>query len=238
MLIEGHLFQQLATWRGQPDTRTVTCTEYMNVFGWTPKRGWAGTDDRLANMLATGQLGMEHTEALRRARFDAVHPYMYAGWTKTRTGHEWHGGFASPWSAVWHSALSPVLASLELFDADYLTGQQVTTKLHLINDSWHEAKIHVDLLLTSENPEFLPEAACFEKPVSRWSYDFTAAADSVAKVPITWTRLTEEGSYWLTARTTGLPGRPVLSQRFIRARQGSGAIGGTARAHHRAVGRR
>ena len=181
--IEGHFFQQIATWRGQPDTRTVTCTEYMNVFGWTPKYGWAGTDDRLASMLATGQLGMEHTEALRRARFDAIHPYMYAGWTKTRMGKEWQGGFASPWSAAWHSALSPVLASLELFDADYRTGQQVKTTLYLINDSWHDAKIHVDLLLTSENPEFIPEAACFEKPVSRWSYDFTVAADSVAKTP-------------------------------------------------------
>ena len=216
-MVEGHFFQQLVAWRGKPDTRTVTCTEYMNIFGWTPQQGWTGTEDRLTNVLAMAQVGMEHTEALRRARFDAILPYMYAGWTKTRTGQVWKGDFASPTSAVWHSALSPVLASLDLFDPDYLTGQQVTTDLYLINDSWHDAKIHVDLLITKENPEFIPEAPCLDAPVAKWSYDFTATADSVRKTPITWTLPAEEGSYWLTARTTGLAGRPVLSQRFLRA---------------------
>ncbi|MHC4398714.1 MAG: hypothetical protein ACYTG0_03450 [Planctomycetota bacterium] len=55
------------------------------------------------------------------------------------------------------------LASLDLFDANYLTGQQVTTDLYLINDSWHDATIHVDLMLTRECPEFIPEAECFRK---------------------------------------------------------------------------
>ena len=110
-----------------------------------------------------------------------------------------------------------MLASLDLFDPDYLTGQQVMTDLFLINDSWSDAKIHVDLLITKENPEFLPEAVGFENPVAKWGYDFTATADTVRKTPVTWTLPTEEGSYWLTARTTGLAGRPVLSQRFIRA---------------------
>jgi len=32
-----------------------------------------------------------------------------------------------------------------------------------------------------------------------------------------WKLPDEEGNYWLTARTTGIPGRPVLSQRFVRA---------------------
>lgn len=216
-MVEGHFFQQLTAWRGQPDPRTVTCTEYMNIFGWTPKQGWAGTEDRPANVLAMAQVGMEHTEALRRARFDAILPYMYAGWTKTRTGQVWKGDFASPTSAVWHSALSPVLASLDLFDPNYLTGQQVTTDLWLINDSWHDAHVQVELLLTKDNPEFLPEAPCFDAPVARWTYDFTLAADSVRPTPVTWTLPEEAGSYWLTARTTGLPGRPVLSQRFVRA---------------------
>jgi len=36
----------------------------------------------------------------------------------------------------------------DLFDANYRTGREVTTDLHLINDSWHDAKVHVDLLLT------------------------------------------------------------------------------------------
>jgi hypothetical protein len=110
-----------------------------------------------------------------------------------------------------------VLASLDLFDPTYLTGQEVHTDLCLINDSWHDAAIHVDLLLTEECPEFIPEAACFDQPVAKWSYDFTLKADTLTRTPVTWKLPDREGSYWLTARTTGLPGRAVLSQRFVRA---------------------
>ena len=129
----------------------------------------------------------------------------------------WKAGFAAPQSAAWHSALSPIVASLDLFDPDYRTGREVTSDLHLINDSWHEASIHVDLLLTRENPEFIPEAVCFDDPVNRWSFDFKLRADSIAKVPVTWRLPEQEGNYWLTARTKGVAGRPVHSQRFVRA---------------------
>jgi hypothetical protein len=110
-----------------------------------------------------------------------------------------------------------VLASLDLFDADYLTGQEVTTDLWLINDSRHDAKIHVNLILTAECPELIPEAECFANPLNQWSYDFELKADSIAKTPLTWTLPTTEGGYWLTARTTGAKDRAVLSQRFVRA---------------------
>ncbi len=152
---------------------------------------------------------------------------MYAGWTRTRlaarvreTGQGsavWKAGYAAPESAAWHSTLSPVLASLDLFDADYLVSRPVTTDLYLINDSWHDANIHVDLLLTRECPELIPEAACFDRPIQKWSFDFATKADSLQKVPVIWKVPEEEGSYWLTARMTGVPGRPVLSQRFVRA---------------------
>ncbi|MCR4412163.1 MAG: hypothetical protein NUV77_07025 [Thermoguttaceae bacterium] len=223
---EGFLFPQIPSWFEAAGQRTTTVSEYMNDFGH-PRTQWAGVDDRLAHDLAVAQIGAEHTEAMRRARVDAILPYMYAGWTRTRqaarvreTGKGsavWKAGYASPLSACWHSSLSPVLASLDLFDPNYLTGQEVTTQLHLINDSWRDAQVHVDLLLTKECPEFIPEAACFDHPVSRWSFDFSLKADSIEKVPVTWRLPEEEGCYWLTARTTGLPGRAVLSQRFVRA---------------------
>ncbi len=223
---EGHFQPAIAGWIKEAGERTATVSEYMNDFGH-PRTQWTGMDDRLANDLAIAQIGAEHTEAMRRARIDAILPYMYAGWTRTRraaavreTGKGsavWKANFAAPQSAAWHSSLSPVLASLDLFDASYRTGQEVTTDLYLINDSWRDAKIHVDLLLTKEWPQFIPEAECFNKPVARWSHDFTVKADSVEKTPITWKLPEDEGSYWLTARATGLPGRPVLSQRFVRA---------------------
>ena len=107
-----------------------------------------------------------------------------------------------------------------MFDADYRAGQQVTTDLHLINDSWHDAQVDVDLLLTHECPEYIPEAKCFDRPVSKWSFDFATKADSIEKVPVRWKLPDTEGCYWLTARLTGVAGRPVLSQRFVRAIKG------------------
>ena len=213
---EGHLLEGIPGWFEKAQGRTLTNTEYMNIFD-RPIEQWTGTDDREADRLAYAQIGMEHTEAMRRARLDGLWPYMYAGWTKTRTGKEWKAGFAQPVSACWHSALSPVLASLDLFNPNYLAGQEVTTDLHLINDAWHDVQIHVDLLLTAECPEFIPEAECFDKPLARWSLDAQLESDTVTRTPVTWQLPKEEGTYWLTARTTGLPGRPVLSQRFVRA---------------------
>jgi len=220
---EGTLQTRIPRWFRTARGRTVTNSEYMNTF----KRShllWTGKDDRAADALALAQLGAEHTEAMRRARLDGIWPYMYAGWTKTRrrargSGAQvvWKAGFATPLSAAWHSSLSPVLASLDLFDANYLTGQEVATELHLINETWHEANVHVDLLLTEEHPEFVPEAACFKKPLAKWGFDFTLKADSVRVVPVKWKLPEQQGSYWLTARTTGAKKRPVLSQRFIRA---------------------
>jgi hypothetical protein len=215
---EGGLLTQIQGWFNQAKGKVLTNSEYMNTFGPMSEQ-WTGKDSEksLAYALVYAQLGMEHTEAMRRARISAILPYMYAGWTKTRTGEEWKAGFAKPVSACWHSALSPVLASLDLFNPNYLTSQEVTTDLYLINDSWHDANIHVDLLLTKDNPEFIPEAECFNSPIAKWSYDFQLKADSITSTPIKWKLPDEEGNYWLTARTTGIEGRPVLSQRFIHA---------------------
>ncbi len=225
-LLEGAMIQGIPSWFGAAKGRPVTNSEYMNYFG-RPATQWTGRDDKEADAIACAQLGMEHTEAMRRARIDGMLPYMYAGWTRTRraasvreTGKGsavWKAGYASPFSACWHSALSPVLASLDLFDPDHMTGQEVRTDLYLINDSWHDVAIHVDLLLTEACPEFIPEAVGFDRPVARWSYNFTLKADTLTKAPITWKLPDREGSYWLTARTTGIPGRAVLSQRFVRA---------------------
>ncbi len=223
---EGHLQPQIASWFTKAGERTTTITEYMNWFD-RPRTQWAGRNDADADELAVAQIGMEHTEAMRRARVDGIWPYMYAGWTRTRQAARvrnsgqgsavWKANYAAPASAAWHSSLCPVLASLDLFDPNYQSGRQVSTDLCLINDSWHDAKIHVDVLLTRECPEFIPEAKCFDQPVSKWSFDFSLKADSVERVPVTWKLPEQTGNYWLTARLTGIAGRPVLSQRFVRA---------------------
>ena len=184
---EGNLPPSIAGWFRSAGDRTTTCTEYMNYFGH-PLTQWAGVDDRIANALAVAQIGAEHTEAMRRARLDGIWPYMYAGWTRTRQAARvresgkgsavWKANFAAPESAAWHSTLSPVLASLDLFDANYRTGERVFTDLHLINNSWHNAKVHVDVLLTQECPEWIPEAECLGNPAKKWSLDFDLKADT------------------------------------------------------------
>ena len=222
---EGNMLPLIQGWFTEAGNRTLTNSEYMNFFQH-PYTQWAGVNNKVANDIAVAQIGAEHTEAMRRVRLDGILPYMYAPWTRTRLSARlhhndqgsavWKANYASPLSAAWHSTLSPIVASLDLFDPNHLTGQNKTTDLYLINDSWHDAQVHVDLLITKENPEWIPEAACFDHPVSQWSFDFSIQADTLLIIPVEWQLPTEEGAYWLTARLTGIKGRPVLSQRFIR----------------------
>ena len=48
-------------------------------------------------------------------------------------------------------------------------------------------------------------------PFMKWNQEVANQTKFVWRLP------DEEGCYWLTARTTGVAGRPVLSQRFVRA---------------------
>jgi len=214
--LEGKLLENVDNWFKAAKGRTTTNSEYMNIFD-RPITQWTGKQDKAADRLAYAQLGAEHTEAMRRARLDGILPYMYAGWTTIRTGQEWKTGFARPVSACFHSTLSPVLASLDLFNPNYLTDQEITTDLYLINDSWQPADIHVELLLTKENPEFIPDANCLENPLAKWSFDYQLQADSLRSEPVKWKLPSTEGNYWLTAKTTGPSVKSVLSQRFVRA---------------------
>jgi hypothetical protein len=104
-----------------------------------------------------------------------------------------------------------------MFDANYTAGEEVTTALHLINETWEKANVHVDLLITDVNPEFIPEAESFDDALSKWSFDYDLAADTIRATPVTWRVPETPGTYWLTARLTGIAGRPVLSQRFFRS---------------------
>jgi beta-galactosidase/beta-glucuronidase len=81
--IEGEMIGGIQSWFGPAKGRPVTNSEYMNIFD-RPVCQWTGNEDKAADALAYAQLGMEHTEAMRRARVDGMLPYMYAGWTRTR----------------------------------------------------------------------------------------------------------------------------------------------------------
>jgi len=215
---EGRFLRDIPRWIRTAGDRTVSASEYMNAYAHGIR--WTGRENKLADQLACAQLGMEHTEAMRRHRFDVILPFPYGGLTVVGSrGEPWKDDFARPASAVWHSALSGILTSLDLFDANYYSAQSVTTDLCLINDTWSDAAVHVELLLTRTSPQFLPQAKCLDEPLAKWDFDFQLQADSLVKVPVTWTVPAEEGNYYLTARTTGeaLPEGGVISQRFIHA---------------------
>jgi len=80
-------------------------SEYMNDFGHS-RAQWTGVDDLLANDLAVTQIGAEHTEAIRRARTNAIFPHMYAGWTRMRLAARVRetGQGSAVWKAGYDSA--------------------------------------------------------------------------------------------------------------------------------------
>jgi hypothetical protein len=178
--------------------RTVTNSEYMNYANrdWM----WTGDNDQAHKDRNTLQLGSEITEGMRRNRLDSM---------------LWYGSFSKV--SAPYSFFSPVLASLDLYDPSFETGAVVTTDLHLMNDSWSDTDLDVDVFVTSADPQFEPDAATFNTPVAQWSYSYFAPADTVTIVPITWQAPSTRGNYWLTARATGsgILGNPVISQRFL-----------------------
>jgi hypothetical protein len=52
-------------WFEQAGNRTVSNSEYMNIFN-RPKYQWTGNEDEAGDRLAYAQLGMEHTEVTHR----------------------------------------------------------------------------------------------------------------------------------------------------------------------------
>jgi PKD repeat protein len=177
---------------------TITNSEYMN-YGHRPWM-WTGDDDNANISQSVLQLGSEITEGMRRNRLDSM---------------LWYGTFSKV--SAPYSFFSPILASLDLFDPSYETGVQVTTDLHIMNDGWIDSDLDVELFLTNVDPKFEHNAPTFNTPVAQWNYNFTAPADTVTIVPITWQTPLVPGNYWLTARSTGsgISGNPVMSQRFL-----------------------
>jgi hypothetical protein len=72
---EGGLMMNIAGWFRRAGGRTVTNTEYMDIFKRSLEQ-WTGKQDTEADQLAYAQLGIEHTEAMRRARLDGIWHYM------------------------------------------------------------------------------------------------------------------------------------------------------------------
>ena len=219
---EGRLQETVQRWvENREPKRTLGNTEYMNYPGGAAR--WLGQTNARDDARIFAEFGLEHTEAMRRAQLDCILPYMYAGWTGMR-GSNWRPDFPTPMAAALHSAMAPVLASLDLFDRNYLPGQEVTTRLVLINEKRQDVPATLELYLTPKDPLFVPDAEALAAAVWREKSDVTFKADSMIDRPIKWKAPEKEGTYFLAAVVTRPGDRPVVSQREVRTVSPASAV--------------
>jgi len=216
---EGHLIETInAAAAGKDPFRTLSNSEYMNTF-ITPERRallWLGTKNAAGLAQVVAEAAAEHTEAMRRAKFDCILPYMFAGWTGMR-GANWRPGFPTRMAAALHSSMAPVLASLELFDRNFQAGTEVTTPLHLINELHEDVAATLDVYITPENPLVVPDPAALEKAVSHEAMKRTLDADGIKIEDLTWRVPAEAGVYYLAVVLRRSGDKPVVSQRVVRS---------------------
>jgi len=199
-------------------TRTLTNTEYMNHLASREaiNTRWLGRADHPDEPLTYAEFAMEHTEALRRLNFDCILPYMYAPYTRLR-GNNWRPDYPTPVAAALHSAMAPVLASLDLFDRNVIAGHSVTTRLALINETLQDVPATLDLCVTPRHPLFVPDEAALRAAVHRQQHHLVLKADTIGETTLTWPVPEKEGVYYLAAVLRRQGAKPVVSQRLIHA---------------------
>ncbi len=201
--------------------RTFGNSEYMNDGATNNSLRWFGSPGlREPSERMYAQLGAEHTEAMRRLGYDLILPYMYAGWTSFTAapgGRTWRDPYPTPMAAGLHSSMAPVLASLDLFDPDYVAGTEVETPLVLINELHADVDAQIDLYVARQDPLFLPDAQAVKTSDSHSTVRRTLKADSMTVEKVRWKVPAETGSWWLAAVLTRKGDRPVVSQRQVRA---------------------
>jgi hypothetical protein len=142
---------------------------------------------------------------------------MYAGWTRLRQGNNWREDFPTPMAASLHSSMAPVLASIDLFDRNFIAGREVTSRLSLINETPKDVKTKIDIYITPKDPLFVPDEEALKAAISHETLDAAFKAGKIVEKTIRWKVPTKEGHYFLAIVTRVPGGRPVVSQRVVRA---------------------
>jgi len=197
--------------------RPLSNSEYMNGFGKSGEQAthWLGRSDHPYAKLNYAEFAMEHTEAMRRHNFDGILPYMYAGWTRLR-GNNWRSDYPTAMAAALHSSMAPVLASLDLFDRNFEAGQEVTTRLFLINEQLEDVPVKLELYLTPEDPMFVPDEAALKAAVWQKSFQRVFKAAGMEQMDFSWQVPQQPGLYYLAAVVRRSGDKAVVSQRVVR----------------------
>ncbi|MBN2584564.1 MAG: hypothetical protein JXL80_15990, partial [Planctomycetes bacterium] len=168
---EGQLLVDMANLMADKDPdRPLTNTEYMNHM-WDPSVRFLGSEKHADMPLEYAGIATEHTEAMRRLAFDCLLPYMYAGWTRLRGAMNWRDDYPTPMAAALHSSMAPVLASLDLFDSNHVSGDTLHVPIMLINETHGEVSGKLDLYITPRHPLYVPDAQALAAAVWRESQD-------------------------------------------------------------------
>ncbi len=213
---EGQFQLDMADLMKRKDPQRPLCnSEYINNM-WGPAGRALGDAKHPGAQLIHAEFGAEQTECMRRLGFDLLLPYMYAGWTGLR-GNHWRDDFPTPMAAALHSSMSPILASVDLWDRNFVVGTQLDVPICLINETLEPEALTVKMYITPEDPVFVPDAQALEAAIWQKSnlmyFDSNSRRRVNVRIPIP----QGEGTYYLAVVVTPKNARPIVSQRVVRA---------------------
>ncbi|HUW82129.1 MAG TPA: glycoside hydrolase family 2 TIM barrel-domain containing protein [Phycisphaerae bacterium] len=172
--------------RVYPD-RLTGCTEYGAFSGgyrWYGRHEPPHDSDEFRNDVA--QILMEHTEAMRRARFDIIMPYGIPYGRASQTGQDADCG---PGYHALRNAYSPMAVSLDWSRRHVVAGSTLNVPVWVISDADAAAgPMQVDVLLLDRRPGFDWDGATDGvKVLARTSFeiDLSAWAHRQQKVTLT-----------------------------------------------------
>ncbi|PCJ56286.1 MAG: hypothetical protein COA79_19145 [Planctomycetota bacterium] len=197
-------------------------SEYMNWMGSKKViiERYLGSVDHPDAPYLQATISMEDTEAMRRAGFDLLLPYMYAHWSKLMNQKKkiplWRKDFPTPMSASLHSSMAPVLASISLPNRNFLTNQKLKFPIHYINELNKKIVGEITIYITSEDPLFVPIPEVLQAAIYKQEFKYSFKANSIKiknykiKLP------KQEGIYYVSVVVNRDGTKAVVSQRKIK----------------------
>ena len=203
--------------RVYPD-RLTGCTEYGAFSGqhrWYGRHAPPRDSDQYRNDVA--QIRMEHTEAMRRARFDIIMPYGIRYGRASQTGRYADCG---PGYHALRNAYSSMAVSLDWSLRHVTAGSTLEVPVWVMSDADAAAgPVQVDVMLLDRRPDFDWDGATDGlKVLARTSFETDLTAWAHRQQTITLTAPTTPGSACLAAvlRKKGDENTVAISLRPIR----------------------
>ena len=221
------LFAEGAARRGRATGKPIGNTEYIENFGGGRVTKWLGPKPKNVTQAqwqqrrrdTNAQFILEQSEVLRRLGYDITLPYAWGSGYLKRIPDRKKFWEPQPNFYALRSAMSPILASIDLADRHFVAGSELGFDLVLCDDTGKQEGLKAKLLVVSGDPGFewptnrkkievITEQVEVIRPGAAGSYTPRRHAVKV--------RLPEKpGRYYLLA-ATGAPGKPsAVSRRII-----------------------